>query len=117
MVGEVLIGAHDIQVGGHFVDRLGAGGFWFRDGGSVSVMDIVRLLVSGLVGFDGCAPFRSRMVPGGTFDSVADETFIVLDVFGSLDQGEIDPVDVHGHRIPGIFPGSCGGGNVVGSSS
>ena len=70
-------------------------------------------LVSRLIGFDGCTSFSSRMVLSGTSDFVADETFVVLEVFCPLGQGKIDSVHIHSHRIPRGLSGSCSGGNVV----
>ena len=86
MVREVLIGVHDIQVGGHFINGLGVRGFRRGRRRGVGVSDVVGVLVSGLVGFDGCMSFGSRMIPSGTSDFVADETFIVSEVFCSLRQ-------------------------------
>ena len=108
---------HDIQVGGHFINGLGVGRIGCGEGRSVGVLDVMGVLVLGLVAFDGCASFSSRMIPGGASDFVADETFVILDVFCPLDQGKVDPVDVHSHRIPRVFSGSCRGGDVVSPSS
>ena len=77
----VLVGAHDIHVGGHLINGLSAGRVRGGKGRSVSVSDIMGALVSGLVAFDGCVSFSSRMVPSGASDFVADETFVVLEVF------------------------------------
>ena len=113
LVGEVPVSVHYIQVGFDFVDRSSTGGFGKR--GGVSVSDIVGALVSGEVGFGQVTLPSSRMISSGASYFVANETFVVSDVFGSLGGCEVNAVYVHCHRIFGGFPGS-GEGNIVGSS-
>ena len=96
---------------------MGAGRIRSGKGRSVGVLDVMGVLVSGLVAFDGCASFGSRMVLSGASDFVADEAFVVLDVFCPLDRDQVDPVNVHSHRIPRVFSGSCRGRDVVSPSS
>ena len=57
------------------------------------------------------------MVLCGTADSVADETFVVLNVFCLLDWSEVYLIDVHCHWIPRSFPGFRRGQNVRCSAS
>ena len=74
-------------------------------------------LVPGLVALDRGMSFCSRVISGGASNLVADETFVVLDVFCPLYWSEVDLVDVHHHRILRVFSGSWGGWDIVCSSS
>ena len=65
----------------------------------------------------GGAVFGSWVVPSGTSHFVTDETFVVLDMFGTLGGSEIDSIHVHCHGVSGGFLGSRGSGNVVGFSA
>ena len=65
----------------------------------------------------GSLIFCSRMVPSGTSYSVADETFVVSDVFGALGGGEVDSVYVHCHGVFGRPSGSGVSGGVSLSAS
>ena len=76
-------------------------------------MDIVRSLVLRLVALNRSSPFCSRMVSSGAPNLVADETFVVLDVFCPLDRSEVDLVDMHCHWIPRVFSGSRRGWDKV----
>ena len=57
------------------------------------------------------------MVPSGASYFVADETFVVSDVFGALGGGEVDSVYVHCHRVFGGLFGSGVSGGVSLSAS
>ena len=59
-----------------------------------------------MVASNRSVPFCSRVVSGGASNLVADETFVVLDVFCPLDWSEIDLVNIHCHRISRVFSGS-----------
>ena len=48
------------------------------------------------------------MISGGTPDLVADEAFVVLDMFCPLFQREVDSVNVHRHGVFGGFSMSKG---------
>ena len=77
----------------------------------MGIPDVVRSLVSGEIRAIGRFVFDSRMVPSQASYLVADETFVVSDVFGALGGGEIDSVHVHCHRVfSGLFGFSVGGG-------
>ena len=59
----------------------------------------------------GSLIFCSQMIPSGASYSVADETFVVSDVFGALGGGEVDSVYVHCHGVSvGLFGSRVGGG-------
>ena len=75
----------------------------FRNRGGVGVLDIVGALVLGEVGFCGGTLPSSRVILCGTSYFVADETFIVSDVFCLLDWGKVDLIYIHGHGIFGVF--------------
>ena len=62
----------------------------------------MRPLVSREIRSVGGFVFDSRMVPSGASYSAADETFVVLDMFGALGGREIDSIHVHCH---GVFGG------------
>ena len=64
-------------------------------------------LVSREVSSVGSLISCSQMVPSGASYSVADETFVVSDVFGVLGGGEVGSVYVHCH---GVFGGLFGSG-------
>ena len=70
------------------------GNGWGR--GSLSGLDVMGALVSGEVGLHWGPSFGSIMVVGRISHFVADETFVVSNVFGSLDQCQIDSVHIHG---------------------
>ena len=59
----------------------------------------------------------SQVVSGGTPYSVADETFVVSDMFGALGGGEVDSVYIHCHGIFGGLFGSRVSGGVSLSAS
>ena len=59
-------------------------------------------LVAREVGSIGGFILCPRVIPSGTSYSVANETFVVSDVFGALGGGEVDSVYVHCH---GVFGG------------
>ena len=59
----------------------------------------------------------SRVISGGAPYSVADETFVVSDVFGALGGGEVDSVYVHCHGIfGGLFGPRVSGGVSLSAS-
>ena len=57
----------------------------------------------------------SQMVSSGASHFVANETFVVLDVFSMLGGGEIDPIYVHCHRVLSVFLGARG--DIISSAS
>ena len=63
----------------------------------------MRALVSGEVGFGGGAFPIPGVVSGGASYFVADETFVVSDVFCPLDWCEVYLVDVHCHGVSSTF--------------
>ena len=74
-------------------------------------------LVSGQVCLVRGMVFCSWVVSSGTSYSVADEALVVLNVFGALGGGEIDPIYLHCHWIFGSFLWSRVGGDVAVVSS
>ena len=74
-------------------------------------------LISRKVSFPGRLVLSSRVVSGGASHSVADETFVVLNVLGALGRGEIDSIHVHCHGVFCDLFGSRGGRNITGSST
>ena len=71
----------------------------------------MQSLVSWEVHSVGGFALDPRVVPSGASYSVADETFVVLDVFGALGGGEVDSVYIHCHRVfSGLFRSCVGGG-------
>ena len=119
LVGEVPIRLHYVQVGGDFVNGLGARGFSnvVRKRRSFGGVDIVGLLVLGQIGPGGGPSLNPRVVSCGAPNFVANKTFVISDVFCPLDWGKIDPVNVHCHRIPRVLSGSGRGWKVSGSAS
>ena len=101
MVREVLIGAHDVQIGFHLIYRFGG-----RNQGSAGVSNVVGSLVLGEIGLIGGPVFGPWMIPSGTSHFVADEAFIVSDVFSTLGGGEVDSVYIHCHGVSSNLFGS-----------
>ena len=62
-------------------------------------------LVAGEISPVGGLVFGSQVVPSGAFHFMADETFVVLDVFGVLGGGEVDSIHIHCHRVSSGFFG------------
>ena len=55
--------------------------------------------------------FHPWVVSGGTPYTVANETFVVSDMFGALGGGEVDSVYVHCHGVSsGLFGSGVSGG-------
>ena len=70
-------------------------------------------LVSREVGSVGGLVSVPWMVPGGTSYFVANEAFVVSDMFSALGGGEIDSVHVHSHRVFRSLFGSCVSGSIA----
>ena len=64
----------------------------------------------------GGFPTSPWVVSRRTSDFVADETFVVSNVFCPLDQGEVDSVDIHGVWVM-LCPLWAGGGRDITCSS
>ena len=79
-----------------------------RGWGSVGRTDVMGVLVSWEVDMRTKGFLRSRVVPGETSNLVADETFVVSQVFCLLYQGQIDLVNIHGIGVPRGFLGIGG---------
>ena len=62
-------------------------------------------LVAGEISPVGGLVFGSWVVPSGASHFMADETFVVSDVFGALGGGEVDSIHIHCHRVLSSFFG------------
>ena len=68
------------------------------------------------VGSVGSLISCSRVVSSGTSYFVADETFVVSDMFGAVGGGEVDTVYVNCHGVFGLFGSRVSGGVSLSAS-